>query len=172
MTDDFTITPFDPDSGIWFKYGRVYQDRDNQIAEFERETKFKLPPDFLNLIGEYCEGGFDGWYRGHFKDNVEVLWRHLLLMKHPDDVDPEEHDTIRLLCEKPMLFYCNEILSLFPFGEAYAHFTRDQSSDGYLAFDVSRANAVVYVSEEHDQKIDIAKSFRDMMLDSQFVFYG
>jgi hypothetical protein len=58
--EDVSITPFDATAGIAFKHGRLYSDRARQVSEFEKTTGFEIPQDFLEMLGEYCEGGFDG----------------------------------------------------------------------------------------------------------------
>lgn len=169
--EDFTLTPFDPARGILFKYGRMFRDRDRQVEEFERAIGAELPADFLELIGEYCEGGFDGFYRVYFQDGVEVGWTHLLLMKHPDEHDSRKHDTLQLLRVKAKVFFDEQGLAFLPFGEACipSDVTRNE---GYLAFDVRNAGAVVYVPESGGPRIVVATSFREMMVRSQFVFFG
>lgn len=194
--EDFTITPFDPTAGIWFKHGRLYTERDAQIAAFEKATGFKLPLDFLEMIGEYCEGGFDGHYRVYFKDNVEIQWHHLLLMKLADECDvsmqdelaklmgakPElaelagrfqtvGYDSLKLISAKPQLFGKPGNMSLFPFGEASEFHPPDDTTQGYLAFDVGHDNSIVFVAKDGKRR-EIAGSFREMMLGSSFVFYG
>jgi hypothetical protein len=166
-----TVTPFDPAGGIHLKYGRIYTSRDQQLAAFERLTGFTLPPDFLEMIGEYCEGGFDGHYRVYFKDGVEVQWHHLLLMKEADESDTHGHDTVALLRTTPKLFNDAAGLALFPFVEGYV--ARGSTMDkGYLAFDIRRQCAIAFVSQSGSAPIYIAESFREMMLASCFVFYG
>lgn len=61
--DDCSIKPFDPEAGLRFKVGHIYAKRDEEIAAFEMEVGTKLPSDFLEMIGEYCEGSPDGAYR-------------------------------------------------------------------------------------------------------------
>lgn len=195
--EDFTITPFDPAAGIWFKYGRVYLERDSQIAAFEDAIGFNLPSDFLEMIGEYCEGGFDGHYRVYFKDGVEIQWHHLLLIKLADEVDvgqqemlakmfgakPElaafanqfatvGHDSLKLIRAKPKLFGKPGDIRRFPFGEAHEFRSPEEMSRGYLAFDPSHNNTVVFVPEVGGKEREIAGSFREMMLGSSFAFYG
>lgn len=170
--EDFTITPFDPTTGIWFKCGRVYMDRDRQIAEFEEATGYALPSDFAEMIREYCEGGFDGHYRVYLKDGLEIQWHHLLLMKLADEHDMYDHDTLHLIREKPEVFGKPGAVRMFPFGEAYEFRSPDDMTKGYLAFDASRDNAVVFVPEGDGKQTALAGSFREMMVDSSFVFYG
>jgi hypothetical protein len=195
--EDFAITPFDPKAGIWFKHGRVYSDRDSQIAEFEDAIGFKLPNDFLEMIGEYCEGGFDGHYRVYFRNGVEVQWHHLLLIKLADEVDVEQqemlakllaakpelaafanhyatvgHDSLKLIRAKPELFGTPGGIRRFPFGEAYETDSSKEMTKGYLAFDAKRDNMVVFMPETGGEEKEIARSFREMMLGSSFVFYG
>jgi hypothetical protein len=195
--EDFTITPFDPKGGIWFKHGRIYSDRDAQIAEFEDAIGLKLPHDFLEIIGEYCEGGFDGHYRVYFKGGVEIQWHHLLLIKLADEVDVDQQEmlanlfgakpelaafanqfatvgrnSLKLIRAKPKLFGKPGGLRRFPFGEAYESRSPDEMTKGYLAFDATRDNLVVFVPEAGGEEREIARSFREMMLGSSFVFYG
>ena len=141
--EDFTVTPYDPARGLLFKHGRLYADRNKQVAAFERVTGYKLPRDFLEMIGEYCEGGFDGYYRVYFKNGVEIQWHHLLLMKLADAIDESHqdamakliaarpelaeladrfqavgHDGLKLIRAKPALFGKPGGIRLFPFGDA------------------------------------------------------
>ncbi|HEY7117438.1 MAG TPA: hypothetical protein VH475_12695 [Tepidisphaeraceae bacterium] len=170
--EDFTITPFDPGAGIKFKYGRIYTDRDRQITEFQNATGYLLPSDFLEMIGEWCEGGFDGHYRVYFKDGVEVQWHHLLLMKLADEHDMAGHDALKLIRAQPKLFGHPPDLRLFPFGEACEFRSPVEMTKGYLAFNASQGNGVVFVAEGSGRQRDIADSFRAMLLGSDFVFYG
>ncbi len=166
--------PFDPEEGLLFRIGRIFGDRIHQINAFKEAVDYQLPTNFLEMLGEYCEGGFDGYYSVHYENDVEVMLVHLLLIKLADEHDRPEHDVIRLIHEKPNLFGTIGSLKLFPFGEAWIV---DRATDyddarvGYLTFDVEQDNAVVCLSESGDIRINIATSFRQMMLDSKFVFF-
>jgi len=165
-------TPFDPSRGILFKYGRSWRNRAADIAAVERATSFKLPLDFLDLIGRWCEGGFDGHYRVYSKGRLEVWWTHLLQIKITDDIDERHLHAIELLHAKSALFSDAGGLVCFPFGEACALTWPNRMTKGYLAFDVRKRRRVVFIAEVGGPPIRIAATFRDMMLKSHFVFYG
>ena len=139
---EFTSTPFDVQRGILFKQGRVYQDRDRQVAEFERAIGTKLPSDFLALIGDHCAGGFDGHYQVFAQDGVEVNWNHLLTMKLADSHDVPEHGVIRILREKSAIFRDDHGLALLPFGQAGV-IGNQELRQSYLAFDLRDGGSVV-----------------------------
>jgi hypothetical protein len=170
--EEFTITPFDPNAGICFKYGRVYTDRNRQIADFEKATGYRLPSDFLEMVREYCEGGFDGYYRVYFQNGVEIQWHHLLLMKLADDHDTFGHDALKLIRARPELFGKPGEIRMFPFGEACKLQSPNHLTKGHMAFDASHDNRVMFVPESGGKGTGIAGSFREMMLGSSFVFYG
>jgi hypothetical protein len=201
---ELTSSPFDVQQGILFKYGRLFQDRDRQLAEFEREIGTKLPLDFLELIGQYCSGSFDGHYQVFADDGVEVNWDYLLPMKLVDGHDVPQHDVLRILGEKSAIFYDDRDLALLPFGQAGVIGNRELRPS-YLAFDLRNEGSVVCIVGEPlrphlptgnpdrsqhaffqllelsyqvkvpasgGRRIRIAKSFREMMLQSKFIFYG
>ncbi len=181
--DSPTETPFDPQQGIWFKYGRIYLDRANQIEQFETHCGYSLPKDFLELIGEYCSGGFDGWYQIKTGSYGSIVWARLLLMKMPDDVDRDMHKrssnkernyiTTELLHTKRSIFYSKDgQLERFPFGTAYCFKTDNTGSDGYLVFDLRDANRVKFVSDQEPKEVLISATFTEMTLKSVFQFYG
>lgn len=167
--------PFNPEEGVLFRFGRIFLERIHQINAFQEAINYQLPKDFLEMVREYCEGGFDGYYSVHFENELEVMWVHLLLIKLADEHDGFEHDALRLIHEKPNLFGNIGSLKLFPFGEVWIvdrSTTYDDAGSGYLAFDLEQSDAVVCLSETGDIRIDIATSFRQMMLNSNFVFMG
>lgn len=173
---DCTVTPFDAKSGIWFKYGRHYTPRKAQLRElYKRFSPLKLPRDFRKLVGDYCEGGFDGFYRVYNDANTFVCWTHLMLMKLPDEWDDPDHDPGTIIEQHPSLFKDNSgHLRLFPFGEAQLGFKKDDrfSSDGFLAFDLDEKYCIRFLAVDTKHTLWIAKSFGDMMLRSEFLFFG
>lgn len=175
-------TPFDAEQGIWFKYGRTYLDRKRQLKEFENKIGFKLPKDFLGLIGEYCEGGFDGWYRVKKGPFGRIVWSHLLLMKSPDlvdqqmDSDPGKHGhtyiTASLLKNEATTFYDGANLRYFPFGAASCFQSIDSCIEGHLAFDVKNERRVVFIAKEDPKLVPIADTFSEMMKEAVFEGFG
>ncbi|KAI9130644.1 hypothetical protein [Acaryochloris sp. CCMEE 5410] len=165
--------PFDPNEGIWFSFGRVYSNPEQQRDSFESTISYQLPTDFVEMIGRTCEGGFSDYYQVYRENDRAVMWVHLLLMKIADEHDHLEHDVLRLLQEKPNLFGNIGNLEFFPFGEAWiVNNSTDEVEGGYLVFDIGRNNAVVCFSESGELHIDIADSFRQMMLSSLCLFLG
>jgi hypothetical protein len=187
-------TPFDPEEGVYFKYGRIYLKPEEQIAEFEAYFGIKLPDDFLELTGGWCEGGFDGNYKVAEDGFGVVKWNHLLLMKMPDSVDLESDEIFRKAYEsvnyqdppyKSMLvveivpanrslFYSEDRLKYFPFGAAI-YYSPDSFIDidyGFLVFDLSDNYAIRYCSKAEPAGFKIADSFSEMMHQSFFMFYG
>ncbi|MBK8479219.1 MAG: hypothetical protein IPL39_23945 [Opitutaceae bacterium] len=137
----------------------------------------------MALIGEYCQGGFDGWYEVRKGPFGSMVWNHLLLMKLPDSVDEEKEDApymrgktfiaTRLLERKKGLFYSDAgALRYFPFGTAICFQSRDSATEGYLAFDFENRGQVVFICEDRSEAIDVAPSFSEMMRNSVFQFYG
>ena len=145
------------------------------------------------MIGEWCEGGFDGHYLAYQRAEIEVQWDHLLLMRQAtqhdavDEVALEriraqsqlfanlpvpDHDTLRLIRDKPHLFGTLGKLKLLPFGEASLQRSPRDLKRGYLAFDPSMQYEVVFIADAGDKPIRVADSFRQMMLGARFVFYG
>lgn len=177
-----TETPFDPKQGIWFKYGRLYQDAKTQIADFEGHLDVKLPEDFLGLIGENCEGGFDGWYQVMKDDAGSLIWTHLLLMKLPDLVDEKRdgisgqeecsHITTRILDSKRELFFKKDRLALMPFGTASRIHPEGTGTDGFLAFDINNGSRIVFVHRADIDPVFVSESFSTMMTASVFQFFG
>ena len=181
-------SPFDPEQGIWFKYGRLYADRALQLEIFEAHCGFKLPEDFLGLIQGWCEGGFEGWWRVKQGEFGRILWSHLLLMKLPDDVDreaeqrhlqnllqmnfPGKHETKivtdLLEARRRVFFGADGRLRYFPFGEALCLRSDDNGETGYLAFDVRNHNQVVFITGKAEDFTVIARSFSAMMLGAVF----
>lgn len=182
-----TETPFNLEQGIWFKYGRLYTDREGQIRSFQNKCGFVLPADFLSLIGDYAEGGFDGWYQVKKNQLGSIVWKHLLLMRLPIRVDLEYEEmyaklpgregstsiVLKLLEQKRSLFYSsNGELAFFPFGRATIFRPDDTGADGFLVFDLKSENSVRYISEEDPKNVPIARSFSEMMAGSVFQFFG
>ena len=173
---EYTETPFDPERGIWFKYGSVFADKEREIAEFEEKLGLSLPRDFVELIGEYCEGGFDGWYRVARGGYGTVVWQHLLLMRvsKPTDVEylSKKNVAAWTIYEYRHLFAEGPLLRYFPFGEA-ACFRDDGSGDkGFLVFDRRDNDAVKYVSQAGPKVVPLARTFTEMMHNSFFQFFG
>lgn len=175
-------TPFDPNTGIWFKYGRNFLDREKQIHDFEACVGVKLPDDFLAFIGEKCEGGFDGWYQVRKDESGRLVWTHLLLMKLPDSVDEETdreaspegrtHITTRLIAAERCLFYRGERLHYLPFGTANLFQQDCSGTEGYLAFDTIHQMRVVFLHENESTPSLVADSFTAMMSNAVFQFLG
>jgi hypothetical protein len=186
--DERTITPFDPERGLRFKVGRIYLDQEREVREFEERLGFKLPEDFLGMIGEYCAGGPDGDYRVYCEDGVDIVWSELLLVKVADAAyrryleELQELmgtgarlpncDTIAIIEGSPGDFGRLGALRLFPFGRADLWRTPEDYTRGYLAFDVARGTRVVFVSVDGSCRIEIARSFREMMVGASVLFYG
>ena len=170
--DEFAITPFDPAIGIRFKCGRIYRDREREIEKLEEVSGFKLPADFVEMIGDHCEGSFGGHYRVHLADDVEVWWTHLLFMKVATGNDEFfGYDTIALLRSVPELFLNAKGLVFFPFGKACA-VRANRMANGFLVFEVKHGNSVAFVPYGRGKRIRIADSFRGMMHASHFVADG
>ncbi len=169
--DFLVITPFNPDDGIWFKSGGIYLDRDRQITAFEKVIGCQLPEDFLEMIDEYCVGIFDGYYRVYLVNDVEVQWHGLLLMRLADGYEAYPQDVLRLIHATPDLFGNLGNLNLFPFGEAYVLSGTDDMVHGYLTFDLRRQDEIVFISKNGEMRIDVAPSFRQMMLGSSRVCF-
>ncbi|MGR3274997.1 hypothetical protein ACSYAD_07765 [Acaryochloris marina NIES-2412] len=165
--------PFNPDEGIFFSFGRVYSNPEQQINAFESTISYKLPTDFVEMIGETCEGGFSDYYQVYLENNRAVIWVHLLLMKLADKHDHLEYEVLSLLNKKPNLFGQIGSLEFFPFGQAWiVDHSTNEIEDGYLAFNIVRNNAIVCLSESGDMNIAIAESFRQMMQNSLFLSLG
>ena len=99
---------------------------------------------------------------------------HLLLLACAEDDDDwtDGYDTLKIISENPELFGTLGELKFFPFGTAYVETAGTDTRSGYLAFDVQRENHVVFIMETGDMRVDLAESFRDMMLGSEFIFHG
>ena len=122
-----------------------------------------------------------------------VNWSYLLTMKVVDCHDEPQNDVLRILREKSSIFYDDRGLALLPFGLADVIGNRELRRS-YLAFDLRDDGSVVCIVGEpfrptgFDQllalafqviipasdgrRIAIAKSFREMMIQSTFIFYG
>lgn len=187
--EGFWETPFNLEDGIRFKFGMSFINREAEIAKFEEHLGFALPADFLNMIDDWCEGGFDGWYKVKKVEFGTINWDHLLLMRLPIAVDYEwdedlkalpgmkgfaTHITTRLLEQNPSLFYTTlELISYFPFGTAICYKPADKTgTSGYLVFDRENENKVRYVSNEEPRYLEIADTFSEMMANSVFESFG
>ena len=170
--DEFEVRAVGDEGRVWFKYGRLYADRARQVEALERVVGFRMPANFLELLGNFCEGGFDGYYRVYRDEREDVIWRHLLVMKVADEVDGPQFDTIRLLRERVDLFGEMGGLRLFPFGRASVWRSNQDGEEGYLAFDVERGNEVVFVTEDGKKRIKIAGNFAEMVKKAYFVHEG
>jgi hypothetical protein len=172
--DHFTESPFDTERGIAFKYGRSYMDsKQTKVRDFEKQFKITLPTDFLDLIDDWCEGGFDGFYRVLNDAGMEVVWTHLMLMKVRDEHDHPEHDPQVALDRYRSTFFRNNVMKFFPFGEAF--FTRkgDEPArgDGFLVFDLENAYAVRFAGI-NSFNVAVAPTFSRMMKESTFLVFG
>lgn len=182
-----TETPFDPKQGIWFKTGRLFMGRESQLKSFDAHCAFSLPEDFLALIGDYAEGGFDGWYEVKKGEFGSIVWNHLLLMRLPTPIDfeieemlskmPQLRDhtsmAVKILERNRSLFYTSAgVLAYFPFGTACCFKSDRTDAEGFLVFDVRDSNCVRFISEKDPKSEFIARSFSEMMNGAVFQFYG
>ena len=168
-------SPFDPDLGLAFKVGRSFglDNKDSEIKNFEKNFGIILPADFVSLIGDWCEGGFDGFYRVAKERNFHIVWSHLLQMKLSDHpIDPSHHPNLSLK-RYPTTFFSNNKLVYFPFGEAcyWSDNSNEDHSEGFLAFDLLNQNKIRYLDTQN-RNILIADSFSAMVMQSTLLQFG
>jgi hypothetical protein len=180
MDDDYDLIPFDPSQGIAFKYGMIFSDPAQEIATFEKHHGVKLPPDFIRMIGEWCEGGFDGSYRVAAGDFGRIVWWSMLLMKLPDSAARKSladsgagPAIIDDLLAKHSANFRDESgrLIRFPFGRAYCG-TDESEAAGHLAFDLRDSMAIIFVPLDGSPPHRIAATFERMMFSAALEFYG
>jgi hypothetical protein len=180
MEQDCELVPFDPSQGIAFKYGTNYSNAAQEIAAFEQHHGIKLPADFVRMIGEWCEGGFDGSYRVASGDFGRISWWSMLLMRLPDAVDRKTQAGSEagpmisddLLAKHPANFRDKSgKLIRFPFGRAYCGADEGEAA-GHLAFDLLDSMAIIFITLDGSPPRRIAATFEQMMLNSALEFYG
>jgi hypothetical protein len=180
MEQDCELIPFDSSQGIAFKYGTNYSNAAQEIAAFEQHHGIKLPADFVRMIGERCEGGFDGSYRVASGDFGRISWWTMLLMRLPDAVDRQTQAGSEagpmiiddLLAKHPANFRDESgRLIRFPFGRACSG-TEEGEVTGHLAFDLRDSMAVIFVPLDGRPPHRIAATFERMMFSAALEFYG
>lgn len=175
--EDFVSIPFDPAEGIHFKYGTSYADPAVEQATFEAHYGIRLPRDFVKMIGDWCEGGFDGWYRVIEGKFGRVVWHHLLLMK----LASKEERADRMLAPRNIDHVLKKHAQLFrtpagerihfPFGEALV-IESSREIEGYLAFDLRDSMAIVFLLSDGGEPRPIADTFGAMMSGATFEHFG
>jgi hypothetical protein len=180
MDQDHELIPFDPSQGIAFKYGTNYSNAAQEIAAFEKHHGITLPADFVRMIGNWCEGGFDGSYRVATGDFGRVVWWSMLLMKLPDEIARETQAEseagpmiIEDLIAKHRANFTDESgkLILFPFGRAYCG-TDESEVAGHLAFDLQDSMAILFIPLNGGPTRRIAATFEQMMHRAALEFHG
>ena len=180
MDQDHELIPFDPSQGIAFKYGTNYSNPAQEIAAFEKHHGITLPADFVRMIGNWCEGGFDGSYRVATGDFGRVVWWSMLLMKLPDEIARETQAEseagpmiIEDLIAKHRANFTDESgkLILFPFGRAYCG-TDESEVAGHLAFDLQDSMAILFIPLNGGPTRRIAATFEQMMHRAALEFHG
>lgn len=180
MEQDCDLIPFDPSQGIAFKYGTTFSNAAREIAAFEQHHGIKLPADFVRMIGEQCEGGFDGSYRVASGDVGRISWWSMLLMRLPDAVDRQTQAGSEaapmiigdLLAKHPPNFSdeSGKLIRL-PFGRAHCG-TDEGEAAGHLAFDLLDSMAIIFVPLDGSPPRSIATTFERMMFNAALEFYG
>lgn len=90
----------------------------------------------------------------------------------PRDILLPTNDTLAIIREHPQVFGRIGALRRLPFARATLWRSPNDGTDGYLAFDVTRQHAVIFVSGDDQIHLRIASSFRDMMYRSSVLFFG
>lgn len=175
---EFEESPFNRSKGIYFKYGTWWSGKEREVERFNAHWGVVIPQDFLELIGEYCEAGFDGLYKVKKHKKAFIFWSHLLLMKVKGRGDEPGYDIARIAKEHSFLL-SGKKLKYLPFGEAFIgsildHFTK-QASDidsGFLVFDPANGYEVRFLGKSGKQDLWVASTFSKMMAGASYVSWG
>ncbi|MCU0794617.1 MAG: hypothetical protein MUF31_01640 [Akkermansiaceae bacterium] len=172
--------PYEEGDGIRFKYSSLYRTHGEKVrtfGSFSMRYEFPVPPDFIELVDDHVEGGFDGAYRVAMDGGNRIAWWKFFFADLTVVSDEmleaigRESYVDHVIAEHRSLFVSPEgTMRFVPFGKADRFGPSDEGSPGFLAFD--RAGRVFFLAPNRDAPLQIAESFREMLIYAIFMHYG